>query len=646
MVGITNCNPAFVEDDGECRPTLTKCSPGDIPDVDAGCVPVGILGCEPAFVDPALGVCLPPSGACPAGQLALPVGGCTPIALSSCGVGTWGNIVAQPDDIYVNPSFVGSSNGTRAAPFRTLGDALLWSTDGSRIVLAAGVYPSHYGIDWPVLIEGVCPENVTILGDSPATGALVFQLPPGLVAGIRGVTITGSGPGVVVFEDTSVGIENTRIHDTQQFGVLAFDGSTMVIAQSSIESTQYAGSQITAGVYVGPGADMYIVDSVIRGATQHGVASFGTVSLENTLVEGTTPSNTGLQGFALRVMEGGLANVIGSVLARNFRGTIVSGASDLNVSDSVMADTEDDEIGDFIILDTMSNATIDWSALVRNKGFGVWATQSTVSLNHSWISDTSPGVYDGHGVVSDGPCQIIKSTLSRNVGMAITCRNGANIEGTVIQDVAYGPEEQRGTGMLLFNGPNLVHRTMVTGASEYGMLFVGTTGAPTTYVLASRVEHTTGISGGTQQGVGIGAGTNMSLLLEDTLVEDSRGAGILLTQSTGDIKRTIIRDVAQSALSKAVHPVPAITNQPFSEGILFHAITAAPTVTLEDVWIQGYGRAGMLLNQRAHDLTRVHASGGTYGLVLQAGATATQDMCELSDNSMGSVLDPGSLTLP
>src|SRR5262245_23311258 len=150
------CLEPGVADDG--------CAAGSLGLADGSCQPAGVppgmcgegfthdgdVGCDPVL----------PAQPCTRGQMAVP-GETECHVVAPCAAGTWGDIVVDGDTEFVDQSFAGSSDGSMAAPWKTIGDAVGNATDGSLVAIAQGSYVEDVGVSGKTLrVRGVCPERV------------------------------------------------------------------------------------------------------------------------------------------------------------------------------------------------------------------------------------------------------------------------------------------------------------------------------------------------------------------------------------------------------------------------------------------------------------------------------------------------------
>jgi len=253
-----------------------SCPPGELPDLLEGCAPIGVAGCDVAFlVD---GVCLPSRTLCGDGSFAVPTEGCVPIdGDAGCGVGTFGDLIEEVGDVHVDPaSVIPGADGSRAAPYLTIEAALAAAGDGGRIVLAAGSYDEPVEIDRPLSIIGRCPSLVELSGETPHGVALVLTpttavrvvdvtgdvnisrvrlAGPGvglIVEGsdvtVSGVEVESVGRGIVVASAGTVDVQHPWVHDVQTNpdgtrgdGLIALAASTATVRRSAFAGNATAG---------------------------------------------------------------------------------------------------------------------------------------------------------------------------------------------------------------------------------------------------------------------------------------------------------------------------------------------------------------------------------------------------------------------
>jgi hypothetical protein len=220
------CKPGeWVRDDGACVPAGLPpdlaCPPGE-DEVDGACVAAGTPpeGCGAGFVHDGDRGCEPilPAAPCGDGEMAVPGDeACHEVA--PCGSGTWGSIPIEPNTEHVDPSFVGTSTGSPAAPWTTIQEAVEDAARGAIVAVAAGDYAETVTLDKPVRLWGRCPSLVRVVGQ---TNAAVVVSGTSDVE-VRGLGLTGAGYGVRVSDATAVTLDSLHVFDTADYGVMVDD---------------------------------------------------------------------------------------------------------------------------------------------------------------------------------------------------------------------------------------------------------------------------------------------------------------------------------------------------------------------------------------------------------------------------------------
>lgn len=203
-------------------PPPESCDPPNRVVGDA-CIEPGVQddGC-PAASTMQDGSCVSIDGtpACPAGQIALP-GETECHAIMDCGSGQWGTLPTDANTVHVDQSFAGTSNGSAAAPFTTIGAALMAAAPGAFIAVAAGTYNEDITISQPVQLWGVCPDAVTVAGVDQQIGIVnVSATAAGSVIG--GMAVTGDNPAAVALNSAeAVVFDSLWIHGLGGRGINA-----------------------------------------------------------------------------------------------------------------------------------------------------------------------------------------------------------------------------------------------------------------------------------------------------------------------------------------------------------------------------------------------------------------------------------------
>lgn len=651
--GIDGCDPSFVDDDGVCRPSPGVCAPGTIPDPSVGCIPVGPSGCDPSFLDER-GLCLPGLDACPAGSFPAPTLGCVSIdGEDGCGEGTWGAVDLQPGDVHVDDSYAGDdADGTRDRPFSTLAAALAAADDEARIVLAAGTYRGAT-IDRLLSIRGVCASQVTVAAEQGAPRVFTLGLPPGdggEMIMMTDLTIEDEVAGILVTSGHAL-LQRIRVRGVSYKAIAGAGPDTdVMIVDSVVEDTTPGGSgDLGIGVQSSGGANVSVFSSAILRARTSALQAIGGswLSTYQSFIGGTLPDPGGY-GSAGAAVDGGWLSIGHSVVVANHGGLVGHGAdSAISVTGSVLGATIDPTSGDQVTLDAGASATLWDSALVDSGSWAINSYDGVLELDGVLVADVADGPHGGAGVSAAHDATILDSTFTRIAGMAVGVGGRSRLHGVVIEDVTFSPQLGVGTGVLVGDdGDVIVERSMIRGTADFAVLSTTAGGAPGTLsVNRSLIGPTDGVDGGAAWGVGLGASAPaVPVVIDQTRFEGTRGAGVLVTSAEVALLRSVIEGVEAADLSGVDFPPGDAATGPIADGVLFHG-GGGGAVSLFDDWIEGAARAGVTLSTAAHTLNRVRALGGTHGLALRDGATATREQCDF-EGSSAAIEDPSTLVVP
>jgi hypothetical protein len=236
-----------------------------------------------------------------------------------CGSGTWGDIPIDVTTQHVDGSFIGTSDGSASAPWTTISGAVVAADPGALVAVAAGSYAEDVLVNKPVRIQGVCPEQVALVGTGQAAG----PCPPAALCiiladatEVRGIAIRGAADGVVVSGAAQVVFDRVWVQaDLRGMNVQNDLGAASVTLESSL----------------------------VEGNSEIGVfVQGGEITIDSTVVRDTQldPQGGGGRGISVR---GGLANgtpslvtVRRSLVERNhFTGVFALG-SELTIEETVV----------------------------------------------------------------------------------------------------------------------------------------------------------------------------------------------------------------------------------------------------------------------------------------------------------------------
>jgi hypothetical protein len=492
-VGIQGCAPMLVDADGICRPSPDKCPPGSIPKGPQGCVSVTIDGCAPAFVEG--GLCRPGSAKCPVGTFATPKSGCVPIDGDGCGAAPWGDAPDSPTNVYVDATATATgADGTKQAPFPTLGAALAKAASGAVIVLAAGTYPEAVAPTKSVQIRGRCASMVTLSGAAKVSGSITatVAVQSGKV-GLHGLTLASpKGLGIVVVGGV-VTADAVVIDGASQMGVLVGGtGAKVSMSRSVIRNTLASSSGALGYAVQAQSAGAFdATATAFVGNRDTGLSVFdpGTlVTLDDVLIEGTLAQKSGNFGRGLDVNLGAKVSAKSLVLVGNHETSInvTDAGSTVDVTGLLVSGTLPTKGAFGIGVSAVKGAslTVTNAAIVDNASGGATTsgTGSTLSLASTLVARTAPKAGDGsrgYGVIAEtgSHATLDGVALSANHTSGLFAKDaGTTIDATSV--VAAGTLSSgtggNGEGIAVQDGASLtLHGVASLGNTQSGLVVLG-----------------------------------------------------------------------------------------------------------------------------------------------------------------------------
>lgn len=645
-VGIQQCAELFRGDDNLCHPSIEKCPAGTIPRFDEGCVPAGIPDCAPEFLGEN-GLCRPSMALCPAGTFAAPQEGCVSIdGALGCGEGPWGNVEEAPGDKHVDGAAPASGDGSRAAPFVTIAEAMAAVDDGGRVVLAAGMYDEPVTITKDVELRGRCPSMVTVSGTQPDPNGfpVVALVEATRSAAIRGVRLTGPGIGVVAFY-ARLEIEEVHLQEVQLFGVVAVGAQSDVsISHTFIEDVQPgAGNAFGQGVNLVTGGHATITASAIVGSRGTGIlldAGKPTLSITGSLVAGTGfDSGPELGGNALAV-AGGTATVDNCAFVGN-RGPqmLVRGPATLQVTGTLFSagpevgppqippeelpagrgvDLGEGATASFLQCDIRSN--YEAGVLVRDPG-------TDVTLDTCFVGDTESG-YErlGAGIEVEfgGTVHAYRTAVVRNTEAGVSAvLEGSTVEGDglLVEGTKPGKDGYFGYGLTAREHASMsIANSAIVSNHEMGGFFGGS--LVTVALEASIVERTLPSAYDGSRGMGLVCHDGATLDLSSSAILHNRTAALAFTIANGHVTGSLLSDVPNGKFTLLN---PDHTYEDVGDGLL---ALFGSDVQVENTRIVGCSRAGLLFGDSRGNVAGSTVTDNRFGLVLQG-----TDRPDLSDDN-------------
>ncbi len=439
------CLEPGVQDNGCPAATLGladgSCQPAGVP--PAGCaegfVHDGEYGCEPIL----------PAEPCPDGLMAVPGDAeCRPVM--ACGEGQWGDIPVDATTVYVDAAYTGgSSDGSAAQPFTTIGAAVAAAADGALIAVAAGTYAEDVLLQRRVRLWDVCPEQAVVTGAGLGVGAIDIQSGASGTE-VRGLAIASSTniAAVGVSGAESVLLAQLWVHDAagRGFDVESTLGPTSVTAQGClIERSHFVGVLVF-------GAEVTLEGLVVRDTLpQQSDQQFGRgINIQPHLTSGAPSS----------------AVVSGTLVERSHDLGVFVAGSEVTLEGLVVRDTlprqSDQQFGHGIELGPAPDSGDPASAVVRRSlvegshDVGVFVAGSEATLEGVVVRDTLPQQSDqrhGRGIAiqadlnfgTPGSAVVTGSLVERSHDLGVFVSGSeVALEGLVVRDTVPQQNDQLG----------------------------------------------------------------------------------------------------------------------------------------------------------------------------------------------------------
>ena len=471
-----------------------------------------------------------------------------------CGANPWGDVVAAA---YVDARAAAGGDGSREAPYADLAAAI--DAGATDIALAAGDYAAALVVTQGDLrIAGACPRLVTLRGDGDA----VVDARGGTLT-LSGVTISGAKEGVVASGGAVVALDDvvltaltwTAVHVTGA-------GTSVSLTQSEAYAIGPERWRLGAALHAEQGGELIVEDSSVFDVTPIGLWVSGDGSIGRVRASGvrdTRPLEGG-GGLGAQIDDGGTLRVSESTFAGNTAAGIWASDGTLVLYDSEVSDTRvyDDGVGGAGVLAT-DGALVDVrdTRIVDNHGIAaLWATDAGtgVGMERTELSGTtaiSPGVGGyGLGVVRQAVFYGIDVVVARNevVGVAVGgLYTFFTLVTSEITDTRPDARVQFGHGVEIGDGAVVTLRdTVVDGARSVGIL-IGDVDTDVTLEGVTVRNVTPAADASVGGGVGIQAAATVAAT--SLTIEDIDGPGLIVGRSTLRCEGCPVTDTAFAGLA-------------------------------------------------------------------------------------------------
>jgi hypothetical protein len=548
---------------------VLPCPPGELQVGDA-CVAPGVPadGCAVGFVHEDMAcVAVLPAQPCGPGTYALP-GETTCHGVGSVPQGKWGDIVTASDTQFVDATFVGTSNGSQAAPWTTIQQGVAAASGTATVAVAAGVYAGTVFVDKPITLWGAGAGFVAIGGGGgPAVQVL------GAAAQVRGVSLTGQ-TGVAIYDTAGAVVREVHVHDCTGNGIVVA-GAEATVDASLVENV------VEAGI-AAPDASVTVTGSVVRDVAPNAMAEWGAgilawsslASKKSVVVRGSLVERTSSYGI---VTQDSLDTLVEDTLVRDVEVMPSNGDNGIGINQWWVGGGE------------RASLVVRGTVVERSHTNGVVAWGGDITIERVTVRDVSaPDTADqwgaGIGIMvddfADGVAAVgvvRESTVDdgHRVGVEIW-GSEAELERVLVRRPRPKSNGEHGFGVLassqLVSGlPSALtwHGGRIEDANQGGLTIMGSSGTIDS-VAVLRTEP----NGSGALGVGIAVitsyitGTTASAEMTRVVVDGAHGGGIVV--GGGDL-------VLADALVRNIEKQPNVDD--FGDGI-----AAAATI----VWVPGH----------------------------------------------------------
>jgi hypothetical protein len=546
------------------------CDPSTIPLADGSCLRPGVPpdGCGAGFVHDGEYGCEPilPAEPCPAGTMAVPGDeSCAPVM--ECGQGRWGALPIDASTVYVDGSFTGQADGSEAAPWPTIGEAVTAAPSGSLVAVAAGDYVEAVSITKPLRLWGVCPELVRLRQAPDECPGAVCLFGSGDGSEVGGMAVTGTA-GVVVISVEDVLLDRMLFHDIADRAVNvqdSFGPASIHLRRVLIEDTGFAG-MVLFGAY----AD--VEASTIRGTTAP--AAGAGISASLTCEESPTgpvcdplrPSSILVRGSLLEsnqnsnlLVVGSNATVTDSVLRR---GLARSADGDAGAGITASLACTDRTNGPVCDPASASHVTVARSVLSENTSMGIMLESSSAVVEATVVRDTLPRPLDqdlGRAINAQPLC----ANQSTGILCYIEARSSVELRSSLL-------ERNHNVTMIVAGGDAVVASTVLRGT------------LPT--VTDGRFGSGLHLQHACRQGISIACPPEArgSMALSTTLIEDHHYQGLFVVTSNLEIDDVVIRGIKADVVAGE-----------FGDGMSLVSYTAPASVAARRLLSSSNARVGV-----------------------------------------------------
>ncbi len=277
-------------------------------------------GCPAGFTATSDGVCDPwPDGPldCEPHEIQVPGSAtCERLGPACPAASEWATDLPSSGTIrFVRAGAAAGGDGSRDAPFSTIGEAASLAGAGDVIAVTAGTYDEAVSLRGGVTLHGACAESTVI---APSFGAVSTLTATGEGVVVKNLTLSGGGSGVALDRSTGARLENVLVLDNDDFAIRVLFGAALEADGLIVRGTRPATARgsFGRGLDVEGGSTATIDRALFEDNTDFSifVAVDSELTLDRVTVRGTRPQESdGAHGRALNAIDGATATVTRSI---------------------------------------------------------------------------------------------------------------------------------------------------------------------------------------------------------------------------------------------------------------------------------------------------------------------------------------------
>jgi hypothetical protein len=390
---------------------------------------------------------------------------------TSCPAGDWAeDIPPDASIVYVLAGAPAGGDGTPAAPFGSIRDAIVAAPSDAVVAISKGTFDEAVVVTRPLTLWGACVAETVLAPSTASDDTATIRLTTRAGATVRNLQITGPRPGVHVLVRSSLEAVLVRAASVVGISVGADLAATdLIVRDTGARSDRHVGY----GLEVGGGAHLDLSRAAFEGNRTVGVLAGGAgteLVATDFVVRETEPqeSNRGL-GDGLDLLGGVQAVVTRAALSgnRNVGILIAEPGTHLDATDLVVRDTQaqesDDDYGYALEIHGGAGADLTRTTFERNRSGGIILAQSGTRLaaEDLIVRETASRLGDGRngdGIeVQDGAvAELTRATFEGNATVGILVKGaGAQLTATdvvVRETQARASDDTFGCGLDIYGG--------------------------------------------------------------------------------------------------------------------------------------------------------------------------------------------------